>query len=370
MPAAVVKDGTVAPKFRQGKISPPFLTAKFSPRNSPLAKFPPPPVCDTWLVGGRRMMLSISSADMLAICICIYSLMICWNLACWPNCHRSVIFFTYMAPAFSFLPEIDLFVSTNCQTLCGPSSSLPTSLQPVHYDIHPCTNRLLVGCMPCPGCRMHCLCQSWSAFITASLSPRPLFDEKSVGSDCCSLYSTQQSWKVATSMEQAASVFQDDSGKVICASECLQCYGNFTTIDDVVPECVECNKCLARKKQHHFLAQSFVGMATATLSGAGILWGLWGKHGLGWVSSRRHAVGGEQRLGYLAARCTPLAGLSGMDKVWVRWALSGVGGCGVHTMGSSAECFCRQFGTRGDCRRVVLLRDHVPQHRTSFTLCV
>eukprot|EP00670_Eutreptiella_braarudii_P011783 CAMPEP_0174338050 /NCGR_PEP_ID=MMETSP0810-20121108/22842_1 /TAXON_ID=73025 ORGANISM="Eutreptiella gymnastica-like, Strain CCMP1594" /NCGR_SAMPLE_ID=MMETSP0810 /ASSEMBLY_ACC=CAM_ASM_000659 /LENGTH=562 /DNA_ID=CAMNT_0015457935 /DNA_START=173 /DNA_END=1861 /DNA_ORIENTATION=- len=67
------------------------------------------------------------------------------------------------------------------------------------------------------------------------------------------------SWKVATSMEQAASVFQDDSGKVICASECLQCYGNFTTIDDVVPECVECNKCLARKKQHHFLAQSFVG---------------------------------------------------------------------------------------------------------------
>ena len=44
MPAAVVKDGTVTPKFRQGKISPPFLTAKFSPRNSPLAKFPPPPV--------------------------------------------------------------------------------------------------------------------------------------------------------------------------------------------------------------------------------------------------------------------------------------------------------------------------------------
>ena len=43
MPAAVVKDGTVTPKFRQGKISPPFLTAKFSPRNSPLAKFPPPP---------------------------------------------------------------------------------------------------------------------------------------------------------------------------------------------------------------------------------------------------------------------------------------------------------------------------------------
>ena len=42
MPAAVVKDGTVTPKFRQGKISPPFLTAKFSPRNSPLAKFPPP----------------------------------------------------------------------------------------------------------------------------------------------------------------------------------------------------------------------------------------------------------------------------------------------------------------------------------------
>ena len=43
MPAAVVKDGTVTPKFRQGKISPPFLTAKFSPQNSPLAKFPPPP---------------------------------------------------------------------------------------------------------------------------------------------------------------------------------------------------------------------------------------------------------------------------------------------------------------------------------------
>ena len=42
MPAAVVKDGTVTPKFRQGKISPPFLTAKFSPRNSPLAKSPPP----------------------------------------------------------------------------------------------------------------------------------------------------------------------------------------------------------------------------------------------------------------------------------------------------------------------------------------
>ena len=42
MPAAVVKDGTVMPKFRQGKISPPFLTAKFSPRNSPLAKFPSP----------------------------------------------------------------------------------------------------------------------------------------------------------------------------------------------------------------------------------------------------------------------------------------------------------------------------------------
>ena len=44
MPAAVVKDGTVTPKFRQGKISPPFLTAKFSPRNSPLAKSPPPVV--------------------------------------------------------------------------------------------------------------------------------------------------------------------------------------------------------------------------------------------------------------------------------------------------------------------------------------
>ena len=42
MPAAVVKDGTVTPKFRQGKFSPPFLTAKFSPRNSPLAKFFPP----------------------------------------------------------------------------------------------------------------------------------------------------------------------------------------------------------------------------------------------------------------------------------------------------------------------------------------
>ena len=43
MPADVVKDGTVMPKFRQGKISPLFLTAKFSPRNSPLAKSPPPP---------------------------------------------------------------------------------------------------------------------------------------------------------------------------------------------------------------------------------------------------------------------------------------------------------------------------------------
>ena len=31
MPAAVVKDGTVMPKCRQGKISPLFLTAKFSP---------------------------------------------------------------------------------------------------------------------------------------------------------------------------------------------------------------------------------------------------------------------------------------------------------------------------------------------------
>ena len=51
MPAAVVKDGTVTPKFRQGKISPPFLTAKFSPRNSPLAKFPPPlyqPATEQW----------------------------------------------------------------------------------------------------------------------------------------------------------------------------------------------------------------------------------------------------------------------------------------------------------------------------------
>ena len=42
MPAAVVKDGTVMPKFRQGKFSPLFLTAKFSPRNSPLANPPPP----------------------------------------------------------------------------------------------------------------------------------------------------------------------------------------------------------------------------------------------------------------------------------------------------------------------------------------
>ena len=39
MPAAVVKDGTVTPKFRQGKISPPFLMAKFSP-----GEIPPPPV--------------------------------------------------------------------------------------------------------------------------------------------------------------------------------------------------------------------------------------------------------------------------------------------------------------------------------------
>ena len=37
MPAAVVKDGTVTPKFRQGKISPPFLTAKFTP-----GEIPPP----------------------------------------------------------------------------------------------------------------------------------------------------------------------------------------------------------------------------------------------------------------------------------------------------------------------------------------
>ena len=51
MPAAVVKDGTVTPKFRQGKISAPFLTAKFSPRNSPLAKFPPP--LYRWREGGR-----------------------------------------------------------------------------------------------------------------------------------------------------------------------------------------------------------------------------------------------------------------------------------------------------------------------------
>ena len=42
MLAAVVKDGIVELKFRQGKISLPFLTAKFSPRNSPLAKSPRP----------------------------------------------------------------------------------------------------------------------------------------------------------------------------------------------------------------------------------------------------------------------------------------------------------------------------------------
>ena len=35
------KDGTVTPKFRQGKFSPLFLTAKFSPRNNPLTKFSP-----------------------------------------------------------------------------------------------------------------------------------------------------------------------------------------------------------------------------------------------------------------------------------------------------------------------------------------
>ena len=60
MPAAVVKDGTVTPKFRQGKISPPFLTAKFSPRNSPLAKFSPPPV------DGRRR-----SSEVVRLCSCV-----------------------------------------------------------------------------------------------------------------------------------------------------------------------------------------------------------------------------------------------------------------------------------------------------------
>ena len=67
MPAAVVKDGTVTPKFRQGKISPPFLTAKFSPRNSPLAKFSPPLYCiasqnaalhDSVLVAQRHRVLA------------------------------------------------------------------------------------------------------------------------------------------------------------------------------------------------------------------------------------------------------------------------------------------------------------------------
>ena len=44
MPAAVVKDGTVTPKFRQGKISPPFLTAKFSPAKFSPGESSPPPV--------------------------------------------------------------------------------------------------------------------------------------------------------------------------------------------------------------------------------------------------------------------------------------------------------------------------------------
>ena len=41
MPKAVVKDGAVTPIFHQVKLLPSFLAAKFSPRNSPLAKSPP-----------------------------------------------------------------------------------------------------------------------------------------------------------------------------------------------------------------------------------------------------------------------------------------------------------------------------------------
>ena len=42
MLAAMVKDGIVAPEFCEGKIFPPFLTMKISPRNSPVANPPPP----------------------------------------------------------------------------------------------------------------------------------------------------------------------------------------------------------------------------------------------------------------------------------------------------------------------------------------
>ena len=50
MPAAVVKDGTVMPKFRQGKISPLFLTAKFSPGEIP----PPCMAMSVWVSTSRQ----------------------------------------------------------------------------------------------------------------------------------------------------------------------------------------------------------------------------------------------------------------------------------------------------------------------------
>eukprot|EP00667_Euglena_gracilis_P004673 EG_transcript_4700 len=66
-------------------------------------------------------------------------------------------------------------------------------------------------------------------------------------------------WKLAPNVEQQAAQFQDDGGRPICGSECLQCFGNFTTIEEPAPECGGCFRCLAREKQNHFLARSFVG---------------------------------------------------------------------------------------------------------------
>ena len=52
MPAAVARYGTVPPKLRQGKMSPPFLTAKFSRRNPSKAKAPPPVQKEAEPLGG------------------------------------------------------------------------------------------------------------------------------------------------------------------------------------------------------------------------------------------------------------------------------------------------------------------------------
>ena len=72
MPAAVVKDGTVTPKFRQGKISPPFLTAKFSP-----GEIPPPPVaisrCSSWGVKFNSLTIQTSAESLwLLCCVCFF----------------------------------------------------------------------------------------------------------------------------------------------------------------------------------------------------------------------------------------------------------------------------------------------------------